>query len=1047
MISLRLFPNTGHQFFTIDLEELLAMRRDSKSAPQHPPSLEQLLLFVSRQQPQELPPDKREKYSGWQPWEGLSWLLYHYGIIYDPDRNQDRPVLHLAIESNLGDYSRGTILKKETARGGKKAAPHPFLVGREPESGAVPAVANELGPLPYVSRDVNDLHHDYPEGSMWLEDPFGGGRVRLPSRMDPRYARDFNFELPPQTVKVLWMPSAGNQPVDVDLIVDLGNTRTTALLLEDHGVVTQAGDFGHRTHPVRFLPRGLSFASRDARENIDDYSVIDSWVLVHRSTFANLEPPASDEKVREFTARIGVDDVHARLLDQRFVSLSPVLVGGGRAPTGAAKTLARAVLADDGFKPQFYLSSPKRYAWDDFPIGIMATHWEQIPNEHDADAGQLKKLGGLIRLFMHPDREDFDLPVATLHGDDVQTYDHASVEANYPRRDTVCWFALAILEAARRQINAADLLKGRSRPQVVRRLRNIRVTYPAGWPGEEREAYFGQWRRASRLFALAHLENPLTRDQGGDAPSLVTDHIDEAVSSQLPILFSELRNLGHDAETWFDLHGASGDVTVMNIDIGGGTTDIAAIRYSPGDTAADGAQTGQRVVLRPRLLYRDGHTVAGDVLVKRLIETIVLPAWLSCRGALQFVGNTKARSLMVNLLRNPRENDVRRIHADATRRLGRIVRLAFVPLANEILRRLSIAEREGVAAIIPIAISEIADETAIRELNHLALQLIVRECNEWGKLKAADLRPLGNPGLFQTWFDKLLNRSDGGGAEMPFRPNAEIHATVDQINGCVTAVFGGMISSLADVVAEHECNFVIVSGKPSELPQVRRLVVRELPVPAQRIVQVKDFPAGEWYPSDFLDSGRIRDAKTVTVAGAALYQDVLNGNLTGFHLVGETEDKRTSQFNWGVLNETRDAKNFSEALLFPSDTPAGAIKRMELPLQSWIGRSLRLAEGVRPEPVYRLGFIPDADQPGALPPDFIRAEATVRFAIKLELSGDDGERLKLVPGSVEVFCKGVRMQIDAGHLVRLRLCTLMDSAFWLDAPAFDVDAVKLFGGG
>ena len=64
--------------------------------------------------------------------------------------------------------------------------------------------------------------------------------------------------------------------------------------------------------------------------------------------------------------------------------------------------MARAVLADDQQSSQFYLSSPKRYAWDDLSIGLVAQHWEQIPNEHDADAGQFKPLGGLIRLFMHP---------------------------------------------------------------------------------------------------------------------------------------------------------------------------------------------------------------------------------------------------------------------------------------------------------------------------------------------------------------------------------------------------------------------------------------------------------------------------------------------------------------------------------------------------------------------------------------------------------------------------------------------------------------------
>src|SRR5262249_3699401 len=150
---------------------------------------------------------------------------------------------------------------------------------------------------------------------------------------------------------------------------DLGNTRTIALLLEDHGAVAQAVDFSARAHAVRFLPRRLSFSLRDARENVDEYALIDSWILVPRTRFANLDPPASTVKIRPFIARVGKEEVRARLLDQRFSSLCPVLVGGGRAPTGAAKTLARAVLSDDQQAPRFYLSSPKRYAWDDASIG------------------------------------------------------------------------------------------------------------------------------------------------------------------------------------------------------------------------------------------------------------------------------------------------------------------------------------------------------------------------------------------------------------------------------------------------------------------------------------------------------------------------------------------------------------------------------------------------------------------------------------------------------------------------------------------------------
>src|SRR4051794_12402692 len=262
MKTLRIFPNTGHDIFSIDLEELLAQRKDVRGVVQPPPSMEDLMRFVNLQRPTNLLSQNREKFEGWQPWaDEVAWLLYQYDVLFDPDRGEDRPVLLLAIESNLGDIGRGTILRLERHASGAPPTNHPFQAGREAPKHDEPSSTVP----PYVSRDETQLYSDYLDGEMFLEDPFGGGRVRLPSKLDARTAKDLSFELPPETVKIQWVRSAGDKPVDVDLIVDLGNTRTIALLLEDHGAVAQTADFSARAHAVRFLPRRLSFGSRDAR--------------------------------------------------------------------------------------------------------------------------------------------------------------------------------------------------------------------------------------------------------------------------------------------------------------------------------------------------------------------------------------------------------------------------------------------------------------------------------------------------------------------------------------------------------------------------------------------------------------------------------------------------------------------------------------------------------------------------------------------------------------------------------------------------------------
>jgi len=105
--------------------------------------------------------------------------------------------------------------------------------------------------------------------------------------------------------------------------------------------------------------------------------------------------------------------------------------------------------------------------------------------------------------------------------------------------------------------------------------------------------------------------------------------------------------------------------------------------------------------LKPELLFKDGYTIAGDMLVKKLIETIVLPTWLGSRGGGNFVGNREARDIVVKLLMSAHTNPVNNYLPGAMTRLGRIVRLVFVPLANSILHRITMTEQDGAAAIRP----------------------------------------------------------------------------------------------------------------------------------------------------------------------------------------------------------------------------------------------------------------------------------------------------------------------------------------------------------
>jgi hypothetical protein len=120
-----------------------------------------------------------------------------------------------------------------------------------------------------------------------------------------------------------------------------------------------------------------------------------------------------------------------------------------------------------------------------------------------------------------------------------------------------------------------------------RRLRYVRVTCPSGWTFQERDLYFRQWQRAINLFTMTHFVNwNRASTAEGDSesepsqPELCFENLDEAVCSQLPILYAEIQSFSGQADKWIELYGRGNRIVVMNLDIGGGTTDLAIIEYT-----------------------------------------------------------------------------------------------------------------------------------------------------------------------------------------------------------------------------------------------------------------------------------------------------------------------------------------------------------------------------------------------------------------------------------------------------------------------------------
>jgi len=1022
MIELEVFPNTGHQFFHVPLKSLAPRKTD-----------EELKRFVQRNR------------GPWAPWsEFCPWLVYQYAIETSPYTGEETPIIKLAIETNLGLPDRGLLFGVERFTFKNLEKDRAEQEAHKRYQAYEKARASDTIVYPYASLDRAKLWDDYPTKRLFLDQL----SPTLPVRRRAGETPSEPLPLPPGLLAVHWKKPAGADPVEVDLIVDLGNTRTVALLLENPG--QERIPFGRRVKILRFIPRGCPYSQAytlpEPGKANDDYAIIDSWLILHRSIFASREPPFSEEKVFEHwqaeSPGPGAPVLRVQHLPQTFVELSPALIGGGKAPEGAAQILAQVRLNTDA---RFSLSSPKRYAWDEEPVGRRGgTYWRQIPNDTDpAIPDAFDDLRGLFRFYMDPGGVDWDWEHQPTI-DDFRGKPMVNSPPEYPRRDVICWFALSIIECAYRQINSAGYLTMVGRESLPRKLRQIRVTFPSGWTWEEQSRYLAQWQRAIDLFALTHFADlrpiSLGGGEGGEKPLLVERSLDEAVCSQLPVLYSDMLFLGGDGLNWFQTYGRQNSATVMNVDIGGGTTDISIIRYDLKSAEQDAAHRfmGHRgtTAVQSMLLFRDGYSIAGDMLVKRIVEKVLLPAWLKAGGLDKFEDNPPARRALLTLLKSPATETIAQVDPKTITKLVRVVRLVFIPLVNQWLQQLAIAESYPDSPRRPLVIKELVHPDCLSDLNELALKVIVAKCEHWGV--EDNLLRLREARHFAEWFARLRERD-----EVPFPLGAQLPADTAALEACIADVFENMFASLGLLVARNNCHLVVVSGKPSELPHLRRLLVRNLPTLPQRIIQVKNFPAGDWYPFVGDDGIKINDAKTCTVAGAALYQDILNGNLGGFNIEQTSIDTYSKTYFWGLLSRTGDPADFykADSLMFrPGDYVAAkpladsentiALEReFDLPLNCRIGRQIKQVAGVRPEPVYRLEWIPQ--QPHDNRPVF--AHVRLRWLSTL----GQGERLQLVEVTP---LPGQPVDIDPAE-VRLKLNTMLDASFWLDEPWFDADGI------
>lgn len=373
---------------------------------------------------------------------------------------------------------------------------------------------------------------------------------------------------------------------DVDMVVDIGNSRTTALLIEDNSNFNQVRQLEliDYTDFVKETNEGITINKHN-----DPFDMRLAFRKVDFGSF-------------------GIKD------SKQFVYPSLVRLG-----QEANTLIHRATNNSDEIESLSTYSSPKRYLWDWRPN---KEEWKFLILDGEID-DHILNLRGITNQL----KSDGKLDLEGMSGSSF----------HYSRRSLMTFSFLEMLVQAKTQINSESHRSnkaGLGKMAMPRRIRRIIVTCPTAMSKIEREALVRCAKDAVILLENFGYSNPVDNPKPGQSIEVVPSvrskkdsesnwYYDEATCSQLVYMYGEV---GHKykgcCSEFFNLYGKieEGDhqpsITVASLDIGAGTTDLMISKYT--------YEKGDITTITPNPQFYDSYYFAGDDMLYALIKNVML---------------------------------------------------------------------------------------------------------------------------------------------------------------------------------------------------------------------------------------------------------------------------------------------------------------------------------------------------------------------------------------------------------------------------------------
>lgn len=695
------------------------------------------------------------------------------------------------------------------------------------------------------------------------------------------------------------------EPVDVSLVLDLGNSRACGILVEQ-------------------IPGQQVNLDECCKLEIRDLQDLSSIYTEPFDTSFKFQPPL-------FQAT----DYQIPVSEGRFVWPSIVRIGH------EAARLEPSDVGDTG------MSSPKRYLWD-----VQQRHFPWYFNL--AEDGPGKKIGAPFLKYLDEN--------GLFQGEKAQP----PFEPCYPPSSLMTFLSLEIVCHTYAQINSFAYRKSRGHRLAGRVLKNIVITTPCGMSLPEITTYRQRVQSAiDTYFYLTGL--PAERK-----PQLHLE-FDEATAVQLTYLYGEVKHrfLGNAREAVSTLgrertsaNGIKEQVfRLASIDIGGGTSDLMIAEYVAG--------SAEQAVVRQKMLFSEGFSVAGDEIAKRIIEKIILKRIFNWAQQKNPNISWEEFQLFFGPGRGGRDKHFNDMKAEMCRQL-------WIPMAH---RHLEFAELDS-------------DDPDI-------------------ELSFDRFFPFRLPGAnVLDFFAEHMRKDFNCDITLPEIP-WEISKT--RVNAVITNVLENVLRIFSEVIAQFDCDALILGGKPSSLPVIRNLLTRLMPVSPARIIGLKGYAVGSWYPFS-QKGGGISDPKTTCVMGAAvwLFSEKIN-NLEGLSL--KTDNSMIRQRECFIGTFSREVMTMDKCL-FP--TPGNDAAILQASKSALLGMRRINSEVCLVNPIWEL--VLDRNQ----------LKGNGPFSVSLSQDPNHRECLSIAGIKDE---SGSRCNPDHAQL---RLRTMIDDQYWLDTGCFDL---------